>query len=183
MQPDLNVNRSVPATAAPGEQALDGESGSHVANLARAEGSCDHGMVNRPIGYWVKRLDAALETQLDSTLARLRLTRRQWQVLNTLSSGSLTPAETRDILHPFKAADAGDAQERDMAALVRKQLVFLLDGRLTLTDAGSALHSEASGLVEASRRELTAGIGADEYAIAVSVLERMSNNADRLAAR
>jgi hypothetical protein len=30
---------------------------------------------------------------------------------------------------------------------------------------------------------LTAGIGADEYAMAVSVLDRMSNNAERLAAR
>src|SRR5688500_17208152 len=53
------------------------------AYLAQAVGPCDHGMVNRPIGYWVKRLDAALETHLDSTLGRLRLSRRQWQVLNT----------------------------------------------------------------------------------------------------
>lgn len=153
------------------------------AGLARAGGACHHGMVNRPIGYWVKRLDAALEAQLDSTLARLHLTRRQWQVLNTLSSGPVTPAEVADVLRLFNAADGGDAQERDMAALVRRKLVSLLDGHLTLTDAGWASHSEASGLVEATRRELTAGIGADEYAVAVSVLERMSTNADRLATR
>jgi DNA-binding MarR family transcriptional regulator len=140
-------------------------------------------MVNRPIGYWVKRLDAALETHLDSTLARLRLSRRQWQVLNTLSSGPITPAELAEVLRPFSAANGGAAKEREMAALVRRELVFLLDGRLTLTDAGWALHAEASGMVEASRRELTAGIGVDEYATAVSVLERMSNNAERLAQR
>lgn len=70
-----------------------------------------------------------------------------------------------------------------MAALVRGELVMLLAGNLTLTEAGSALHAEASRLVEESRRELTAGIGADEYAMAVSVLERMTNNAERLAAR
>jgi DNA-binding MarR family transcriptional regulator len=139
--------------------------------------------VNRPIGYWVKRLDAALERYLDSTLARLRLTRRQWQVLNTLSAGPVTPGDLADVLSPFKGADDGDAQERDMAALVRGELVMLLAGNLTLTEAGSALHAEASRLVEESRRELTAGIGADEYAMAVSVLERMTNNAERLAAR
>lgn len=139
-------------------------------------------MVNRPIGYWVKRLDASLETQFDSTLARLHLTRLQWHVLKALNSGSITPVEVGDILRP-PSGDDGDAQERDMAALVRKRLVILLDGRLTLTEAGSALYSEASELVEATRRELTAGIGADEYAMAVSVLERMSNNADRLARR
>ncbi len=140
--------------------------------------------MNRPIGYWVKRLDASLEAQLDSTLARLRLTRRQWQVLNTLSAGPVTLAEIGDVLRPFHSTDdGGDAQERDMAALVRRRLVVLLDGRLALTEAGTSLHSGASGLVESTRRELTAGIGADEYAMAVSVLARMSNNADRLAAR
>lgn len=105
-------------------------------------------------------------------------------MLNTLSAGPVTPAEIRDVLHPFHSTDDdGDAQERDMAALVRKRLVILLDGRLTLAESGASLHSEASGLVDATRRELTAGIGADEYAMAVSVLERMSHNADRLAAR
>lgn len=70
-----------------------------------------------------------------------------------------------------------------MAALVQYRLVFLLDGLLPLTETGSALYSEASGLVEATCRELTAGIGADEYAMAVSGLERMNHNADRLATR
>ena len=139
--------------------------------------------MNRPIGYWVKRLDASLEAQLDSTLARLHLTRRQWHVLNALSSGSSTPGEVRDLLRPFNTAEDGDAQERDMAALVRRRLVILLDGRLAVTEDGFSLQSEASGLVEATRRELTAGIGADEYAMAVSVLERMTDNADRLATR
>lgn len=152
-------------------------------DLAPGRVPCEHGLVNRPIGYWVKRLDASLEAQLDSTLARLHLTKRQWQVLSALSSGSITPGEVGDLLRPFNAADGGDAQERDMAALVRRGLVVLLDGRLALTEAASSLHSEASGLLEATRRELTAGIGTDEYAMAVSVLERMTVNADRLAKR
>ena len=139
--------------------------------------------MNRPIGYWVKRLDAALQVQLDFTLAGVHLSRRQWQVLTTLSAAPVTPAEMLDVLRPLNAVDGADGQERDMAALVRRGLVLLLDGRLALTEAGHALHSKASVLVEATRRELTAGIGADEYAIAVSVLERMSINADRLASR
>lgn len=151
--------------------------------VARGEKSCDDGKVNRPIGYWVKRLDTSLETLLDFTLSRLSLTRRQWQVLSALRLGPLTPAELDNALRAFNSADGGVAREREMAALVRKRLVFLLDDRLSLTDAGSALHSKASERVEATRSELTAGIGADEYEMAVSVLERMSSNADRLAKR
>ena len=139
--------------------------------------------MNRPIGYWVKRLDAALEAQLDSTLARLHLTRRQWQVLSALGSGPITPGEVGELLRPFNAADGGSVRERDMAALVRRGLVVLLDGRLAQTEAALLLQSEASGLLEATRHELTVGIGADEYAMAVSVLERMTVNADRLAKR
>ena len=138
-------------------------------------------MVNRPIGYWVKRLDGSLEALLNSRLSLLSLTRRQWQVLGALRLSPLTPAEVENVLRPFTSADAGNAQERDMAALVRRRLVFLLDGRLALTEAGTALYAEAAGLMEASRHDLTAGIGADEYAIAVSVLERMTNNADRFS--
>lgn len=139
--------------------------------------------MNRPIGYWVKRLDVALEAHLDFTLAGVHLSRRQWEVLKTLSAAPVAPADMRDVLRPFNAADGADGQERDMAALVRRGLVLLLDGRLALTEAGHALHSQASGLVEANRQQLTAGIGADEYAIAVSVLERMSNTADRISRR
>jgi DNA-binding MarR family transcriptional regulator len=140
-------------------------------------------MVIRPVGYWVKRLDGALEALLEATLAEVRLTRRQWQVLNTLNAGPATPAELGHALRPFSLADGTGAHERDMASLVQRQLVFLQDGLLALTPSGTALHAKATGLVEAAREDLTAGIGPDEYAMAVSVLERMCNNAARIIAR
>jgi hypothetical protein len=41
----------------------------------------------RPIGYWLKRLDRAIEDGFDRDLASWSLTRRHWQILNTLSGG------------------------------------------------------------------------------------------------
>lgn len=146
------------------------------------KGNCHDGVVIRPVGYWVKRLDGALEALLDVTLNGLRLTRRQWQVLNALSAGPATPAALGDALRPFSQADGKGAHERDMASLVQRQLVFLQDGLLALTASGSELHAKATRLVEAAREDLTAGIGTDEYALAVRVLERMCNNADRIMA-
>ncbi|XAS66044.1 MarR family transcriptional regulator [Micrococcaceae bacterium Sec5.7] len=138
------------------------------------------GNVNRPIGYWLKRLDGALENHLDATLAHLKLTRRQWQIVNTLAAGSISPDHLSEVLHPFWRADGGDSQEREMAALVGRGLMILVDGQLALSDLGRARHAEAQSLVDESRRDLTAGIGMDEYAMAVSVLERMCGNAERL---
>ncbi|MBT2514004.1 MarR family transcriptional regulator [Arthrobacter sp. ISL-30] len=136
--------------------------------------------MNRPIGYWIKRLDAALEAHLDSTLARLKLSRRQWQAINTLAETPISPEELAEALRPFWG-DNSALRERELAALVGRGLIILSDGYLTLSELGYAKHAEANRLVEDSRRELSAGIGFDEYEIALSVLERMSINAERLA--
>ncbi|MCA4132130.1 MarR family transcriptional regulator [Arthrobacter sp. M4] len=136
--------------------------------------------MNKPIGYWLKRLDADLEAHLDGTLARLKLSRRQWQTLNVLADSPLLPDDLAETLRPFWEHD--DAKrERELASLVGRGLIILLDGRLTLSEQGRALHAAANRMVDDARKELTAGIGYDEYAIALSVLERMSLNAERLA--
>lgn len=58
----------------------------------------------RPIGYWLKHLDRLIEGNFERTLASDGLTRRHWQVLNTLSTGSRTEAEIVDALAPFLVA-------------------------------------------------------------------------------
>jgi hypothetical protein len=136
--------------------------------------------VNKPIGYWIKRLDAALEEHLDSTLARLKLTRRQWQTLNVLAETSLSPEDLDGILNPFWGLDTR-RRESELAALVGRGMIIMVDDRITLSELGHAKRGEAQRLLEDSRRDLTMGIGMDEYAMAVSVLERMTLNAERLA--
>jgi hypothetical protein len=46
----------------------------------------------RPIGYWLKHLDSMIEGTFERTLASEGLTRRHWQVLNTLHTQPSTPA-------------------------------------------------------------------------------------------
>ncbi|MFJ4168648.1 MarR family transcriptional regulator [Paenarthrobacter sp. NPDC089714] len=136
--------------------------------------------MNKPIGYWIKRLDAALEVQLDSTLARVKLSRRQWQTLNALSETTMKPDELHEVLSPFWGTDVR-LRERELASLVGRGLITMIDDRLTLSDRGRETFHQAQRLVEEARLDLSMGIGIDEYAMAVSVLERMSLNAERLA--
>jgi DNA-binding MarR family transcriptional regulator len=135
--------------------------------------------VNKPIGYWLKRLDAALEAHLDRTLARVRLSRRQWQTLNTLAEGPIRPEDLDERLEPFWAGDRR-LREREVGALIGHGYVGMLDGNIILSEDGHRKHLEALRLVEEARKDLTAGIGHDEYAIAVGVLERMCANAERV---
>ena len=136
--------------------------------------------MNKPIGYWIKRLDAALELQLDATLARVKLSRRQWQALGTLAEGTVRPDELDEILRPFWGNDA-HLRERELASLVGRGMITMIDDRLALSGLGREKYHEALRYVEAARQDLSMGIGIDEYAMALSVLERMSLNAERLS--
>lgn len=136
--------------------------------------------MKKPIAYWVKRLDTALDVQLDSTLAKLRLSRRQWQALDLLSQGAVFPQDLDQSLQPVWGADIR-LRERELAALVGRGLITMIDDRLTLSDRGRDVFHESLRLMEDARRDVSMGIGIDEYAMALSVLERMSHNAERLA--
>ena len=136
--------------------------------------------MNKPIGYWIKRLDAALELQLDATLARVKLSRRQWQALGTLAEGTVRPDELDEILRPFWGNDTR-LRERELASLVGRGMITMIDDRLALSELGREKYHEALRYVEAARQDLSMGIGIDEYAMALSVLERMSLNAERLS--
>ncbi|MGO4143559.1 MarR family transcriptional regulator [Paenarthrobacter sp. YAF11_1] len=136
--------------------------------------------MNKPIGYWIKRLDAALEAQLDNILARIKLSRRQWHTLSVLSEGAMLPDQLEESLHPLWGNDVR-MRERELAALVGRGMITMVDDRLVLSDRGREKYHEAQRLVEAARQDLSMGIGIDEYAMALSVLERMSLNAERLA--
>ena len=60
----------------------------------------------RPIGYWVKRLDRAIEARFERTLAGHALNRRHWQVLNALREDVRTEGEVERMLEPFWTEDA-----------------------------------------------------------------------------
>ncbi|MEU9685837.1 MarR family transcriptional regulator [Amycolatopsis japonica] len=119
----------------------------------------------KPIGFWFAHLHQALETSLDRVLAAESLTRRHWQVLNTLDSGG-SPAEA---LKPF-----GDLRETIADLRIRGWIDE--DG---LTEAGRAAHLRLKAEVGEFRSRVTEGISDDEYRATVGVLERMAANLAR----
>ena len=67
----------------------------------------------RPIGWWVKRLDALREEALDSVVAGEGLTRRHWQVLHLLAEGADQESEVLTANEAFYDAFA----KRDVSAM------------------------------------------------------------------
>ncbi|MDI2034072.1 hypothetical protein PJL15_01178 [Paenarthrobacter nitroguajacolicus] len=92
----------------------------------------------------------------------------------------MLPDQLEEALQPLWGGDVR-LRERELAALVGRGMITMIDDRLALSERGRTKYHEAQQLVEDARQDLSMGIGMDEYAMAVSVLERMSLNAERLA--
>jgi DNA-binding MarR family transcriptional regulator len=136
----------------------------------------------RPIGYWLKHLDRLIEDTFSRTLTEQALTRRHWQILNTLAHDPASDAELTKALEPFLRDDqAGRAAV--VADLIRRDWVSRdHDGRLRLTRQGRAAHQRTQERVQQTRGLMVQGISAGEYTAAIDVLSQMAANLETGAA-
>src|SRR5262245_51018485 len=129
----------------------------------------------QPIGYWLKRLDRLIDEAFERTLGADGLTRRHWQVLNTLVGGAASGASLAAALQPFIENGANVEQVVD-DLLQRNWARRLPDGTISVSDQGRAAHAALVGRVAETRQRLRRGITDDEYLQVVRVLQRMSAN-------
>ena len=131
---------------------------------------------DRPIGYWLKHLDRLIEATFDHTLADEALERRDWQVMNALQTGPLEATGLADALRPFW----GEGAVTLVVVLGRLRGRGWIEddarGRLALTAAGVAAHTDVAARVQATRRRMLDGLTAEQYRATVEVLGRMAEN-------
>ncbi|MGA5564119.1 MarR family winged helix-turn-helix transcriptional regulator [Streptomyces platensis] len=130
----------------------------------------------KPIGYYLKALDALITEDFARTLSAYELTRRDWQVLNSLAlQGPLARPELSRLLRPFWKPGARTLDEV-AGALIARGLLAADGDALALTEAGRRTRAEVARLVEAGRARLMRGLTDDDYLRTVTVLDRMTAN-------
>jgi DNA-binding MarR family transcriptional regulator len=134
----------------------------------------------RPIGWWVKRLDALLEQVVDRTVAADGLTRRHWQVLHAVGSSGLEERELQGALEPFGSSAEISAVIGDLTA--RGWLARTDTGCVAHTAAGRAAHQRLVEQITQARLRVTDGLTAEEYDRTVAALARMAANVERALA-
>src|SRR5262245_53526927 len=134
-------------------------------------GPTKRGPAGYPIGYWLKRLDRAIDGALDSTLAAEGLVRPHWQTMNYLHEGPGDAAAVAEALRPFWG-QGGITLDEVLSDLQRRALLVNDDGRYGLTDAGKATRAKIAEQVDVTRRRLVDGIAEEEYLATVRVLQR-----------
>lgn len=132
----------------------------------------------KPIGYYLKHLDALLNQEFDRTLGESGLSRRHWQVLHALATnGPLDSATLTARLRPFWDQDAITLDEVTSDLTARGWITLeTASGGYSTTPAGELGHTEVERIVVATREQVTAGVTDEEYEAAVTVLARMCDN-------
>ncbi|SDQ50178.1 DNA-binding transcriptional regulator, MarR family [Thermostaphylospora chromogena] len=135
----------------------------------------------KPIGYWLKHLDNLLERQFDAVLADVGLSRREWQVLNTLSrnpEAGVARGEVADALTPFWTDDRSDLDEVVAGLAARGWVRSDADDVIALTGEGRAVHADVAIRVRAVRSAVTEGLTPEQYEETVRVLSIMAGNVE-----
>jgi hypothetical protein len=138
-------------------------------------GRTTDGPAGYPIGYWLKRLDGAIDGALAATLAADGLARRHWQTMNLLHEGPSDAPRLAEVLRPFWGQGAITPDEV-LSDLERLALVVNDRGRYTLTAVGKATRARIAEKVDVTRSRLVDGVAREEYLATIHVLRRMTAN-------
>ena len=127
----------------------------------------------RPIGWWLKTADARIERAFEDAFESQSITRREWQVLESVAGAPVLESELLLTLEAFTGAqDAVDDLRR------RGLLADGGCGFLTLTDAGQGAHIRAAAGVATVRSAVTAALPAENYANLLRLLADLVDGLD-----
>ena len=130
----------------------------------------------RPIGYWLKLVDRLIDEQFATTIEEHGVTRRQWQLLNVLSRQRATVEQLDAAVAPFLSADDGESSAEHLTELIESGWVATTMEGYDLTDRGRGAFERLTDVVAQQRTVMAEGVGDDEYAQTIAVLERMAWN-------
>ena len=125
----------------------------------------------KPLGWWLRHLHELLESSMAQVLETESLTRRHWQVLNTIALGARTPEEVDAAMAPFVAAEGPMAPK---ISDLRARGWVADDG--TLTADGREAHARVEARIKEFRAMSMEGIGDDDYRATLRTLERCAAN-------
>ncbi|GAA2714540.1 MULTISPECIES: hypothetical protein [Streptomyces] len=136
--------------------------------------------VHRPLGYWLKSVDRSIEEGFARLLADENLTRRGWQVLNTVSYAPVTVAGVDETMAAF-LSPAEPTMRPYVEALTARDWAAPTAGAtdtFELTEAGRAAHRRISGRIGAERARMMECLTPDEYGVLMDLLQRLATHLD-----
>ncbi|MGO1972762.1 MAG: MarR family winged helix-turn-helix transcriptional regulator [Propionibacteriaceae bacterium] len=130
----------------------------------------------RPIGFWLKLLDAKFDEQFAATLEEHGVTGRQWQLMNVLDLGAAPLTELNRAVAPFLDEGSAESSAEHLEELVESEWVRIEVDSYALTEQGQTAFGRLREVVTRTRGTVADGISSAEYEQTLDVLERMARN-------
>jgi hypothetical protein len=124
----------------------------------------------RPVGWWLKEADAALNAAFDAALEGTGVDRRGWQVLASLARG---PVSRADLVASLAGFDPPAAVNAVLDDAVGRGWVEETDGSLQLTVDGLVQQQALAPRVDGVRATVSAALPQDDYVLLVTLLARL----------
>lgn len=119
----------------------------------------------RPLGYWLRAVDALLTREFAAAFEGEGVTRRDWMILNVLSGDVEAPGAAERLARKGKRLrrleDLGWVHEQG-------------DGTWTLTDDGRAARQRLSAAVDDIRARVAGAVSPEEFATTMASLEAIA---------
>ena len=119
----------------------------------------------KPLGYWLRTVDALLSQEFATAFESTGGNRRDWMILNILSGYIDAPGLAERLTRKGKRlqglADRGWLLERG-------------DGTWTLTDEGRAAQARLAEVVDGIRSRVAGAVSAEDYATTMASLEAIA---------
>ncbi len=120
---------------------------------------------DRPLGFWLRTVDALIAREFDHVFADEGLTRRDWMLLSALSGTAPVPPAVSE-----KIARGG----KRMRVLAERGWAIESDGEWTLTDDGREAAARLGERVAEIRSRTAGAVTPEEYATTVASLEAIA---------
>lgn len=141
------------------------------------EGTKDTATSRRPIGYWLKRIDALLTRHIDRAQQATGLTRTTWQVLNVVQQlGAARLEQVAEALAPFVDRQGASAAAHELSRRGWIDGDGSADRPYVLSPEGRSAHERALAAQQQVRQRAMDGISRDDYVVTMRVLETMAAN-------
>ncbi len=131
---------------------------------------------SRPIDFWLKLVDKLINEHFTRTLEEHGITRRQWEVMNLLSTRPAAQDELDEVLAPFPAELGASTLVEDLAELVESGWLVQREQGYELTDRGRTSYERLEPVLRSSNDEIARGISDADYTTMIGVLEQMAIN-------
>jgi hypothetical protein len=145
----------------------DHDPADHDAAPAAGDNETDEGSeptAPRPLGFWLKTVDALIDREFEAAFADLGVTRRDWRLLN-LIGGEVRDDRLRARL---------DARPHRVLPLVERGWVAGEPGAWTLTDEGRDALASLGERVGEIRSRVGGAVSSDDYATTMASLEAIA---------